>query len=363
MSKKVHNWNLQEDSVKKYLLPYCQNVGKSSLLFILLFVLGSCQAQAYPEDHEQLSHEERIVIRFSHVVGEDTPKGLAARRFAKLIKERTNGYVEVQVFPNGYLYKDGEELDALLRGDIQMIAPATSKITMLVPEWQVMDLPFAFKNAEEVHSYLHGPIGIELMGKLHTKGVYPLDIWDNGFKQMTNNRNPLVQPDDFEALRFRIMPSQVLHEQFTEFKALPKAYLFNEVFHLLERKEIDGQENTPSNITSKDLHSLQNYLTISNHGYLGYLVLMNNQFWEQLPEEIKGTIRETLAEVTAWEMEIAKEINKQQLLEIEQCECISIHVLTEEERQRWEDALQPVYGYYIDRFGAKYINHLPRFNQ
>jgi tripartite ATP-independent transporter DctP family solute receptor len=347
--------------VGKYLHLCSRKISKVSGLFILLFILSACQAHSYPEDHEQLSQEERIVIRFSHVVGEDTPKGLAARRFAKLMKERTNGYVEVQVFPNGYLYKDGEELEALQRGDIQMIAPATSKITSLVPEWQVMDLPFAFQNVEEVHDYLNGSAGKVLMNKLKPKGMYPLDIWDNGFKQMTSNHNALIHPDDFEGLRFRIMPSQVLHDQFTELKALPQPYSFNEVFQLLENNEIDGQENTASNITSKNLHSMQDYMTVSNHGYLGYLVLINIQFWEQLPDDIKKTLEETLAEVTEWEMDKAKELHKQELQSLEQCQCISIHVLTEEERQQWEDALQPVYQKFSDRFGANYIDQLPKY--
>lgn len=332
----------------------------ASSLFFLMLILSACQAEAYPEDHEQLSQEERIVIRFSHVVGEDTPKGLAARRFAQLMKERTNGYVEVQVFPNGYLYKDGEELDALLRGDIQMIAPATSKVTPLVPEWQVLDLPFAFENAEEIHDYLEGAAGVELMSKLKPKGMYPLGMWDNGFKQMTNNRNPLIHPSDFEGLRFRIMPSQVLQDQFAQFKAVPRPYAFNDVFQLLENGEIDGQENTASNITSKYLHSMQDYMTVSNHGYLGYLVLVNTQFWEQLPDTIQVTLQETLAEVTEWEMNKAKKIHEQDMRTLEACQCISIHALTEEERQEWEDALEPVYQKFSDRFGANYINQLPK---
>jgi tripartite ATP-independent transporter DctP family solute receptor len=338
-----------------------RKVGQVSSLFIFFLILSACQAEAYPKDHEQLSQEERIVIRFSHVVGEDTPKGLAARRFAQLMKERTNGYVEVQVFPNGYLYKDGEELEALLKGDIQMIAPATSKVTPLVPEWQVLDLPFAFRNSEDVHDYLEGPAGEELMNKLKPKGMYPLGMWDNGFKQMTNNRNPLIHPSDFEGLRFRIMPSQVLQDQFTQFKALPNSYAFNDVFQLLENGEIDGQENTVSNITSKDLHSMQDYMTVSNHGYLGYPVLINIQFWEQLPDDIQKILQETFAEVTEWEMNKAKEIHEQDMRALKACQCMSIHVLTEEERQEWEDALEPVYQKFADRFGANYINQLPKY--
>ncbi len=327
----------------------------------MLFWTFGCQAKSYPLDHEQLSQEERIVIRFSHVVGEETPKGLAARKFAELMHERTDGFVEVQVFPNGYLYKDGEEIDALLKGDLQMIAPATSKVTEFVPEWMVMDLPFAFETLDQVHEYLYGPVGQELMNKLTDDGMLALGVWDNGFKQITNNRNPVIDPEDVSGLRFRIMPSDVIDRQFRLLGAIPEVYAFNEVFQLLENNEIDAQENTLSNISSKNIHTLQQYLTISNHGYLGYVILVNYDFWQQLPEDIRVIFQETLAEVTEWEMDLAQELNQKKREELTECQCIEIHEWTEKEREQWEEALKPVYSYYIDRFGAKYIEHLPVF--
>jgi tripartite ATP-independent transporter DctP family solute receptor len=324
-----------------------------------VFITG-CNSASYPVDHEQISKEERIVIRFSHVVGEQTPKGLAARRFAQLLKERSNGLIEVQVFPNGNLYKDGEELEALQKGDIQMIAPATSKVTALAPEWEVMDLPFAFRDSADVHEYLNGEVGKKLLARLELKGLYPLGIWDNGFKQMTNQLRPLVTPKDFTGLGFRIMPSTVIKSQFTALHVRTQINSFDEVYQLLEKEQIDGQENTFSNIVSKDLHTLQNYLTISNHGYLGYVVLMNPQFWEGLPNEVQKLITDTFQEVTEWEVKLAQELNEKNQQDLESCHCIEIHRLTEEEKQLWEDALQPVYQTFENRFRAEYINMLPK---
>lgn len=332
-------------------------------VMLLLTTLVACQTGEYPVDHEQLSSEDRIVIRFSHIVGENTPKGLAARKFAKLIRERSNGLVEVQVFPNGYLYKDGEEMEALLNGDIQMVAPATSKVTKVVPEFQVLDLPFAFRNSDEVHEYLSSELGKKALAQLQTKGYYPLSIWDNGFKQMTNNQHELKRPEDFSGLRFRIMPSEVIKNQFITLNASTQSNSFNEVFQLLEDKAIDGQENTFSNIVSKEIHSLQQFLTISNHGYLGYVVLMNKQFLDGLPIDIQRLIKETMKEVTAWEIKLSKELNEQNLNDLQTCNCMEIHSLTDQERQLWEDALQPVYTHFVDRFGAEYIEQLPRFKE
>ncbi|RSD29488.1 DctP family TRAP transporter solute-binding subunit [Mesobacillus subterraneus] len=323
-------------------------------------ILSSCQPQNRAVDHEQISREERIVIRFSHIVGEKTPKGMAARRFASLVKEKSNGFVEVQVFPNGYLYRDGEEIDGLLKNDIQMIAPATAKITSFVPEWQALDLPFAFNSIGEVHEYLEGEIGSKLMYGLQREGFYPLGLWDNGFKQMTNMTKPLTQPRDFRGLKFRIMPSEIIRQQFLELEAGTQSNSFNEVYQLLEKNKIDGQENTYSNIVSKRIHTQQKYLTASNHGYLGYVVLLKKEFWDQLPEEVQKILQESIKEVTDWEKEMARKMNEESLQELKDCKCVEIHFLSKEEKRLWEEALKPIYQRFEDRFGAEYINQLPR---
>ncbi|EFI69698.1 DctP family TRAP transporter solute-binding subunit [Lysinibacillus sp. HST-98] len=325
-----------------------------------LTILIGCQQQTYPTDNEQLSHEEQIVIRFSHVVGENTPKGMAAIKFAELIKERSNGHVEIQVFPNGVLYKDGEEMNALLRGDIQMIAPAISKITTFVPEWSVMDLPYAFKNAQEVHTYVESEVGQSLMKRLNKHNLISMGIWDSGFKQLSNSIRPIQNLTDLQGLRMRIMPSDILAEQFSIAGAYPRRIDFNTVFHQLQKGNVDGQENTLTNITSKNLHSLQDYLTISNHGYLGYLLLMNNEFWNSLPKNVQELLIDTLEEVQTWEWQQAENLSAERLQEMEACQCIQIHYLTEEEIEDWENAFKPVYDYYTENYGFKYIEALPK---
>jgi len=331
-----------------------------SVLIFITILLVSCQEDVYPTDNEQLSHEEQIVIRFSHVVGENTPKGMAAVKFAELIKERSNGHVEIQVFPNGVLYKDGEEMNALLRGDIQMIAPAISKITTLVPEWSVMDLPYAFKNADEVHTYVNSDVGQSLMTKLNAHNLFSMGVWDSGFKQLSNSIRPIEAVQNLNGLRMRIMPSDILAEQFSIVGAYPKRIDFNTVFHQLQRGNVDGQENTLTNITSKNLHSLQDYLTISNHGYLGYLLLMNHEFWNSLPEDVQTLLIETLKEVQEWEWQLAENLTAERLEEMEACDCIKIYNLSDEEKEEWESAFEPVYRYYAENYGKKYIQALPK---
>ncbi len=333
------------------------------LLLAVLIFLSACQVDdSYPIDYEQLSEDERLVIRFSHVVGEDTPKGMAARKFAELVKERSDGYIEVQVFSNGTLYKDSEELEALMRGDIQMIAPATSKLTHLVPEMSVFDLPYAFRTLDEVHTYIQSNVGKELATKLETHNLYSLGIWDSGFKQLSNNVRPIHTFGDLEGLNMRIMPSDVLHKQFEIAGANSRRTDFNTVFTELKKGSIDGQENTLSNISSKNLYALQDYLTISNHGYLGYLVLFNHELWKDLSPDVQEILVSALQEVQQWEWDLVNELNMKKLEEIEQCECVHIYTLSEEEQRAWEKAFEPVYKYYRIRHPVRFIQALPKFS-
>jgi tripartite ATP-independent transporter DctP family solute receptor len=295
----------------------------------------------YDDDQEGLT--EQIVIRFSHVVAENTPKGLAAQRFSNIIYEKSNGRVKVEVFPNGSLYNDNEEMAALLQNDVQMIAPTFSKLTDITSSWNLLDLPFFFDSKSSVERTFTGEIGEYLLSSLEGSGIKGLALWSNGFKQMTGSKKPLLLPEDFIGQRFRIMPSQVVEQQFQLLGATPVATPFNTLYYALENDEMDGQENTVSNIHSKRLYELQRYMTISNHGYLGYAVLMNEEYWSELPAEIQLLILEAMAETTAWILQESQSINEQKLQEIEEYSDIKIYKLTLEQREKWIETLHPIY--------------------
>lgn len=336
---------------------------KRTLLYISLFVsiLAGCQnPKDFPIDHEQLSADEKIVLRFSHVVGENTPKGMAARKLATLVKEKSNDRIEIQIFSNGMLYKDGEEMQALLDDSIQIIAPATSKITKIAPEWSIFDLPFAFRNDEDISRYLASDSGIVLMDKLKQQNLHTVGFWGSGFKQISNNVRPIITPQDIANLRIRIMPSDILVKQFTTLGAKPKHIEFNTVFEQLQQGYVEGQENTLTNITSKNFHAFQQYLTISNHGYLGYVILMNENYWRKLPSDVQQILTETFEEVQQWEWAIANQLSKERLNEMKACQCITIDYLTDVQTAEWEKALLPVYDYYRKQFGDTLIDTLPK---
>jgi len=337
-----------------------------ALFLVLLVCLGSMALLLKQHfwngnmvyDDEQRGLKKQIVIYFSHVVAENTPKGLAAQKFAELVEKKTNGRVKVEVFPNGSLYSDGEEIDALLRGDVQMIAPSFSKVTELIPEWQVLDLPFLFQDYRDVERTFTGDVGKQLLAMLDEKGIKGLALWSNGFKQMMSTTRPLVHFDDFRGLRFRIMPSEVIARQFRLLGGDPIVVSFDHIYRSLEKHEFDGQENTISNIYSKGFYKFQPYITISNHGYLGYAVMMNKSFWESLPKDIQQKITEAMQETTMWNLQQSKRQNEEELKKIEQNKHIHIHKLSAEEKKQWEQRFSPLYDQFKKEFGDKLLREI-----
>lgn len=307
------------------------------------------------QDEEQEGLDKQIIIKFSHVVAENTPKGIAAQRFADLVEKKSGGKVKVEVFPNGILYTDNTEVNALISGDVQIIAPAFSKLSPMFPEWLVLDLPYAFPGYEAVEEAFSGEIGKRLFQTLERQNIKGMAFWDNGFKQVTSNKQPLIHPDDFVGQRFRIMPSKVIDAQFDRLGVQTKIMNFNDVYQGLSAGYLDGQENTLSNIYSKKFYTVQKYMTISNHGYLGYAVLMNADFWNGLPPNVQQIIEDSMAQATAWLRENAILVNQQQLEYIKEKSEIEIHLQTPEERDLWMNRLAPVYDEYAEVIGPDLI--------
>lgn len=333
-------------------------------LLTLVILLSWISADAFNQskmrvhDDEQTGLQDQIVIRFSHVVAENTPKGLAAQKFAQLVEGRSNGKIKVEVYPNSILYSDGEEVDALVNGEIQMIAPTFSKMTEYAPEWKVLDLPFLFTNDEHVERVFIGQTGKDLLKKLDNKNMLGLTFWSNGFKQMTSSTRPLIIPEDFNQLRFRVMPGTVIQKQFALLNATSTAQPFNNVYRSLELHEVDGQENTISNIYSKGLYKVQSHLTLSNHGYLGYAVIINSQFWEKLTPKQQKQITSALNETTKWIQAKARKMNEQQLVEIQQNSTLQIHTLSETEQEVWKKTFTPLYQEVESEIGSELIQSI-----
>ena len=315
-------------------------------IFLGLCVLGFAAA---------VQADDPIIIKFSHVVTPETPKGKASLRFKQLVEERTHGHVKVEVYPNSQLYKDREEIEALQLGAVQMLAPSLAKFGPLgVREFEVYDLPYMFPNKETLYRVMDGEVGQGLLKKLEPKGVIGLAYWDNGFKQMSANR-PLKTVDDFRGLKMRIQSSKVLEAQMRALGANPQVMAFSEVYTALQQGVVDGTENPVSNLYTQKMYEVQKYLTISDHGYLGYAVITNKKFWEGLPADIRAILDQAMKEATQYEREIAKKENDDALAAVRAAKTTEIYILPDKDRLAWQKALLPVHTQFENTIGKDLV--------
>ncbi len=300
--------------------------------------------------------DDQIVIKFSHVVAPDTPKGKAAEKFKELAEQMTGGKVKVEIYPNSQLYKDKEELEALQLGAVQMLAPSLAKFGPLgVREFEAFDLPYIFQDYDALHKVTQGEVGQQLFAKLEDKGIKGLAYWDNGFKIMSANK-PLIHPADYQGLKMRIQSSKVLAAQMEALGSLPQVMAFSEVYQALQTGVVDGTENPPSNMYTQKMHEVQKDLTVTNHGYLGYAVIVNKAFWDQLPEDIRGKLEEAMKQATDFANEIAAKENADALAKIKEAGTTEIHEPTDDERKEMVAALLPVHKQMADRIGQETID-------
>ncbi|MEO6625387.1 MAG: TRAP transporter substrate-binding protein [Burkholderiaceae bacterium] len=296
-----------------------------------------------------------IVIKFSHVVAVDTPKGKGAEYFKKLAEERTKGRVKVEVFPNSQLYKDGEEMEALQLGSVQMLAPSVAKFGPLgVREYEVFDLPYIFDSFADLHKVTEGVVGKQLFQKLETKGITGLAYWDNGFKEMSANK-ALKSPADVKGLKLRIQSSNVLEAQMRALGALPQKMAFSEVYQALQTGVVDGTENPPSNFYTQKMHEVQKFLTMTSHGVVEYAVITNKKFWDGLPADIRTTLESAMADATKYANDIAKKENDDALEAVRKSGKTQILTLTPDEKAAWKKVLVQVHRDQEARIGKELI--------
>ena len=299
--------------------------------------------------------DDPIIIKFSHVVAPDTPKGKGADKFKELAEKYTDGKVKIEVYPNSQLYKDKEEVEALQLGAVQMLAPSLAKFGPLgAREFEVFDLPYVLKDKAALRRVTDGPFGKALFEKLETKGIKGLAYWDNGFKIMSANK-PLKLPADFQGLKMRIQSSKVLEAQFKALGAQPQVLPFSDVYQALQTGVVDGSENTPSNMYTQKHYEVQKFATVSNHGYIGYAVIVNKKFWDGLPADIRGELDKAMAEASAYTNELSQKENDDALAAMKASGKTTFVELTADEVAAWHKALDPVTTEMTSRIGADTI--------
>ena len=302
--------------------------------------------------------DQPIVIKFSHVVTPDAPKGKAAVRFKELAEKYTDGRVKVEIYPNSSLYKDKEELEALQLGSVQMLAPSISKFGPLgVKEFDIFDLPFLMSDDGHARQMMASPMMAALNGKLEAKGVSPLAYWDNGALVYTANR-PLIVPEDFRGLKMRIQGSKVQDAIARELGALPQILPFSAVYQALQTGVVDGEDNVPSNIVTQKFYEVQKNLTVSFHGRLTYALITNKTFWHSLPADVREQLDRAVKETTVFFNDAAAKDNADALEKIKASGKTEVHLLTDAEKKAWIAKLMPVHKEMQSRFGKDFIERI-----
>ena len=302
--------------------------------------------------------QQPIIIKFSHVVALDTPKGKGAQEFKKLAEERTKGRVKVEVYANSTLYKDGEEMEALQLGSVQMLAPSVAKFGPLgVREFEVFDLPYIFDDFASLHKVTDGTVGKMLFDKLQGKGIIGLAYWDNGFKDFSANK-ALKMPADAKGLKFRIQSSKVLDSEIRALGGIPQIMAFSEVYQALQTGVVDGTENPPSNFYTQKMNEVQKYLTMTDHGVIEYAVIVNKKFWDGLPADTRTTLEGAMKDATKYADDIAKQENDKALSAVKATGKTEIITLTPEAKAAWKKALLPVHREQESRIGKDIIQEV-----
>ncbi|GAA1555803.1 TRAP transporter substrate-binding protein [Brevibacterium picturae] len=329
-------------------------------LSICLLVLSGCNPA-------RSGKQEKFELRFAHVTSASTPKGLASDFFAEQVEEKSDGRIEVEVFPNSELYGDKDEMQALQSNAVQMLAPASAKFTTIAPSLQVLDLPFIFDHPDEIPEIVspETEIGKAIYANpdLEANGLKVLGLWDSGMKQIHSN-NATLDPSDMEGKKYRIQPSDVLRTQFETWGGIPSPLAFAEVYNGLQQGLIDGGENTYSNIESQKMHSVQKYVTELDHGYIGYILTVNKRWYEELPEDLQAVIDESADEASEFNRQEAQKVNAESKRLIKESGDTKIVVPTKKQRQAFKDMVVPSeYEKYRDVIGPEVVDELIRRNK
>ena len=308
------------------------------------------------------SAADPISIKFAHVVAEHTPKGQGALLFKKLAEERLPGQVKVEVYPNSSLFGDGKEMEALLLGDVQLLAPSLAKFEHYSKPIQIFDLPFLFNDINALDRFQQSPQGQALLKSMEGKGLTGLGYWHNGMKQLSANK-ALYEPKDARGLKFRVQASAVLDEQFKALRAAPRKMSFAEVYQGLQTGVVNGTENTWSNYESQNVYEVQKFFTESDHGAIDYMVITNTKFWNGLPADVRSTLDAVMAEVTVEVNKQAEALNAASRQRIVDAGTSEIIILTPEQREMWREAMRPVWKKFEGDIGVDLIKAAEQANQ
>ena len=326
--------------MKKWLL-----VSIISVFALVLAACGGSDDSSSSSSSDEYTADKPLVIKFSHVTSIESVKGKASNEFAKLVADKTEGKVKVEVYPSSQLYGDNDELDALMSGNVHMIAPSVTKMVKLDPRWQYVDMPFLFESEDHVQTFFKSDVAQTILNsdQLAANDISGLAFWGNGFKHFSNNKKPLVTAADYKGLKFRAQAGKVLEAQFHALEAGSATIAFGETYAALQQGTVDGQENTFNNFDTQKYQEVQKYLSTTQHGRLDYAVFVNKSFWDKIPADLLVLVEEALTEATDLANKLALDENNKSFENIKNSGTVEVYEMTDAEREALKTALEPVY--------------------
>ncbi|WP_394561417.1 TRAP transporter substrate-binding protein [Aquipseudomonas alcaligenes] len=312
--------------------------------------------------HATAAADGPILIKFSHVVADDTPKGQGALLFKKLVEERLGEQVRVEVYPNSSLYGDGDELQALLNNEVQLLAPSLSKFSQYTPKLQVFDLPFLFDDLDAVNRFQKRAKGRQLLSSMEKSDITGLAYWHNGMKQLSATQ-PLQKPSAAAGLAFRIQSSPVLESQFQNLGAKAVKLPFADTLQALRSGTVQGTENSWSNLYSQQYAPVQPYMVESNHGVLDYMLVTNSTFWYSLSHSVRIELDAIIDEVTYTVNRAAEAQNREARERLAASGQVTLVSLSAQEREAWRQAMQPVWQQFEGEIGSDIIHAAKQVNR
>ncbi|PKN43698.1 MAG: C4-dicarboxylate ABC transporter substrate-binding protein [Deltaproteobacteria bacterium HGW-Deltaproteobacteria-18] len=297
-------------------------------------------------------------MRFGHDQTEQSPHQDAALYLKKLIEEGSEGDIEVTVYPNQLLGTGVQMVEMARAGAVEMIAVPTARIQVVAPAFQLLDLPFLFPTKQELYDVLFADLGRELFKTLESNNLHGLTYWGMGFKQFTGNF-PIHAPADFKGKKIRVMPSPVIREQFLALGASPVSIDFHELYNALQQGVVDGQENPLVGITTMKLYEVQKHMTLSNHAFLAYGVVVNKSFFDALPDNYQTLLTEAAAKSSKYELDLIEK-RDQGFLDTIIKAGVEVSTLTPSQTAAFQEALKPVYDWFRKNVegGAHFLDML-----
>lgn len=313
-------------------------------LILSIFLISACSNEGDNEGNT-------VTLNFANELPGSHPWGQGAEEFKKIVEEESNGSLEIEIHNGGALGSSGYEIqEGAGLGTID-IGISSTPLSQILPEFEILSLPYLFKNREAAWDVLDSETGAEIAEGLEDEKLKHLAYWEDGYRQVTNNVRQIHTPEDFDGLRIRVPESTLRMDTFEELGSSPLPMSFSEVFTALQQGTIDGQENPLSVIENSSFYDVQEYLTITNHVYSPASLFMNIDVWNDLSKEHQNIIIDAA--------EAGRDVNRQ--LNEEQDETLikkleergmDVYTLSEEEMESFQNETLPVYDELIDDLGG-----------